>query len=186
MKKYSALLAICVENSPATGELPAQRPVTRSFDVFLICVWINGWVNNREAGDFRRYRAHYDVTVMWSKKQSHKTLPHNIWYWLGGSTAHIIILTKDILCSIGNHFTSSRITDCQWKTLQWRYNEPDGVQINSVSIFSPICSGTDQIKHQSFSSLSFMIGNNRWPMDPPHKWQVSGKCFHLMALTSVA
>ena len=30
----------------------------------LICVWINGWVNNREAGGWRRYRAHYDVTVM--------------------------------------------------------------------------------------------------------------------------
>ena len=31
----------------------------------LICVWINDWVNNREAGDLRRYRAHFDVTVMW-------------------------------------------------------------------------------------------------------------------------
>ena len=30
----------------------------------LICVWRNGWVNNREAGDLRRHRAHYDVTVM--------------------------------------------------------------------------------------------------------------------------
>ena len=30
----------------------------------LICVWINGWVNNGEAGDLRRHRAHYDVTVM--------------------------------------------------------------------------------------------------------------------------
>ena len=30
----------------------------------LICVWINGWVNNREAGDLRRYRVHYDVIVM--------------------------------------------------------------------------------------------------------------------------
>ena len=30
----------------------------------LICVWINRWVNNREGGDLRRYRAHYDVTVM--------------------------------------------------------------------------------------------------------------------------
>ena len=29
----------------------------------LICVWINDWVNNREAGDLRRYRAHYDVIV---------------------------------------------------------------------------------------------------------------------------
>ena len=30
----------------------------------LICVWINGWVNNREAGDLTGYRAHYDVSVM--------------------------------------------------------------------------------------------------------------------------
>ena len=30
----------------------------------LICVWINGWVNNREPVDLRRYRVHYDVTVM--------------------------------------------------------------------------------------------------------------------------
>ena len=30
----------------------------------LICVWINDWVNNREAGDLRRYRAHYNVIVM--------------------------------------------------------------------------------------------------------------------------
>ena len=31
----------------------------------LICVWINGWVNNREAGDLRRYRRHDDVIVMY-------------------------------------------------------------------------------------------------------------------------
>ena len=30
----------------------------------MICVWIYGWVNNREADDLRRYCAHYDVTVM--------------------------------------------------------------------------------------------------------------------------
>ena len=30
----------------------------------FICAWINGWVSNREAGDLRRHRAHYDVTVM--------------------------------------------------------------------------------------------------------------------------
>ena len=31
----------------------------------LICVWINDWVNNRAAGDLRRYRARYDVSVMY-------------------------------------------------------------------------------------------------------------------------
>ena len=30
----------------------------------LICAWINGWVNSREADDLRRHRAHYDVIVM--------------------------------------------------------------------------------------------------------------------------
>ena len=30
----------------------------------LICTWINGWANNREAGDLRPHSAHYDVTVM--------------------------------------------------------------------------------------------------------------------------
>ena len=36
----------------------------------LICVWINGWVNNREAGDLRPHRAHYDVILMVSKMSS--------------------------------------------------------------------------------------------------------------------
>ena len=31
----------------------------------LICARINSWVNNREAGDLRRHRAHYDGIVMW-------------------------------------------------------------------------------------------------------------------------
>ena len=35
MKTLSALLATCAGNSPITGELPAQRPVTRSFDAFF-------------------------------------------------------------------------------------------------------------------------------------------------------
>ena len=64
MEIFSALLALCAGNSPVTGEFPSQRPVTRSIDVSLICAWINGWVTNREAGDSRRYRAHYGVTLM--------------------------------------------------------------------------------------------------------------------------
>ena len=45
-------------NSPHKGQW-------RGASMFsLICAWINGWVNNREAGDLRRYRSHYDVTVM--------------------------------------------------------------------------------------------------------------------------
>ena len=67
METFSASLAICAGNSPVTGEFPAQRPVTRSFDVSLICDWINGWVNSREAGDLRHHRAQYDVIMMTNK-----------------------------------------------------------------------------------------------------------------------
>ena len=35
METFSALLAICAGNSQVTGEFPAQRPVTRSFDIFF-------------------------------------------------------------------------------------------------------------------------------------------------------
>ena len=45
IETFSALLDICAGNSPVPGE-------------------INGWVNNREAGDLRHHRAHYDVIVI--------------------------------------------------------------------------------------------------------------------------
>ena len=35
METFSALLAICAENSPVPGEFPSWRPVTRSFDVWF-------------------------------------------------------------------------------------------------------------------------------------------------------
>ena len=34
-----------------------------AFMLSLICAWKNAFVNNREAGDLRRHRAHYDVIV---------------------------------------------------------------------------------------------------------------------------
>ena len=39
----------------------------------LIWAWTNGWANNRDAGDLRSHRAHYDDTVM--KLLSILTLP---------------------------------------------------------------------------------------------------------------
>ena len=46
--------------------IPPHKGQWRGALVFsLICVWINGWVNNLEADDLRRHRGHYDVIVMW-------------------------------------------------------------------------------------------------------------------------
>ena len=64
MEAFSALLAICAGNSPVTGEFSTQRPVSQSFDVFFDLRLIKRLSKQREAGDLRRHRAHYDVIVM--------------------------------------------------------------------------------------------------------------------------
>ena len=45
-------------NSPHIGQWRGALMLS------FICAWRNGWVNDREAGDIGRHRAHYDVTVM--------------------------------------------------------------------------------------------------------------------------
>ena len=50
------------DRSPANSPHKGQWRGALMFS--LICVWINGWVNNREAGDLRRHRTHHDVIVM--------------------------------------------------------------------------------------------------------------------------
>ena len=42
----------------------------------LICVWTNGWVNNRYAGYLRRHRAHYGVPVMRTGYQVQESKSH--------------------------------------------------------------------------------------------------------------
>ena len=51
-----------IHQSPVNSTHKGQRRGSLMFS--LICAWINGWVNNHEAGDLRRNRAHYDVTVI--------------------------------------------------------------------------------------------------------------------------
>ena len=60
----SALPAICagIHRSPVISPHNGQWRGALMFS--LIWVWINGWVNNREASDLRRHRAHCDVIVM--------------------------------------------------------------------------------------------------------------------------
>ena len=51
-------------------------------------------------------------------------------------------------------------------------------QITSVLIvYSTICSGADNRKHQSSASLAFVRGIHRWPVNSPHKGPVTQKLF---------
>ena len=76
------------------GEFTGPRwiPCTRASDAVLmfslICARINGWVNNREAGDLRRYQAHCDVIVM------------ILSYLLGAKLLRVVMLTWGTLKQI--------------------------------------------------------------------------------------
>ena len=61
-------------NSPPKG----QWRETLMFS--LICAWTNCWINNRDAGDLRRYRVHYDVIVM--KIDSAQSCSSFQWLWI--------------------------------------------------------------------------------------------------------
>ena len=39
-------------------------PRTKTLTISMICAWTNRWANNKDNGDLKRYRAHYDVIIM--------------------------------------------------------------------------------------------------------------------------
>ena len=67
----------------------------------LICARINGWVNNREADDLRRYRTHYDVIVMATSYLG------NIYSWPPSSSVTRSkaesVQNPDPECALGSH-----------------------------------------------------------------------------------
>ena len=51
-------------------------------------------------------------------------------------------------------------------------------QITSLTIvYSTVYSGADQTKHQRSTSLAFVRGIRRWPVNSPHNWPVTRKRF---------
>ena len=64
METFAALLALCAGNSSVPVNSPHKGQWHEALVFFFIYAWINDWVNNREAGDLRRHRGHYDVIVM--------------------------------------------------------------------------------------------------------------------------
>ena len=60
-----------IHRSPVNSPHKGQR--RGAFMFSLISARLNGWVNNREAGDLRRIRPHYDVTVQFLTRQGGTT-----------------------------------------------------------------------------------------------------------------
>ena len=85
-------------NSPHKGQWRGALVFT------LICVWINDCVNNGEAGDLRRYCAHYGVTVM--RRRSWLWRHNNIYLHL---CSRIIIVINRHKSGMHNTFIYSQV-----------------------------------------------------------------------------
>ena len=86
IETFSALLAICAGNSPVTGEFPAQRPVTRSFNVFF-----DLRLNKRLSKQWWGWRFEtFDVTLMREADLEHFYLFTWNWIesWIGYIQSH--------------------------------------------------------------------------------------------------
>ena len=70
----------------------------------LICAWINAWVNNGEAGDLRRYRAHYDVIVMRMVIWDAITLIDVTVTWITSHERHCVPNHRPFECLFDNLF----------------------------------------------------------------------------------
>ena len=86
----------------------------------LICVWINGWVNNREAGELRRYRANYYVTIMFTvgcifpysliRKQSYFLLKQNCFSTITAASVNYLVPPEFQKCPIEVQISPSNCT----------------------------------------------------------------------------
>ena len=130
----------------------------------LICARINGWVNNREAGDLRRHQAHCDV--MRNEVCDALWCPHM-------STTASQITSHSFSCSI----TYDDVIKCKhfppyWDFLRGIHRLPS----RSLWRHCNACSSRQQRKHRN-SPITGLMWIYMWPMDSPHKGQVTWKSY---------
>ena len=94
-------------NSPHKGQWRGP------FMFSLICVWTNDWVNNREAGDLRRYRAHYDVIVTVCRLLGVKRLSELISLRYNSKFTHFHLRKRFKMQGIG-HFGGASMCWYKW------------------------------------------------------------------------
>ena len=133
----------CV-TGPLCGEFTSHWwiPLTKASDTELWSApWINGWVNNGEAGDLRRYHAHYDVIVM-AMAEDHftclswmKKFESNFWISSLGKSELFQPMREDITYAISligwnhSHLTQDnreKIDPEFWQGFLWNIILPGG------------------------------------------------------------
>ena len=131
METFSALLALCVGNSPVTSEFPSQEPVTRSFDVFFRLQ-----VNKRLIKQLRRRWFETPSCSLWCNCNvvaspwisTYNGILRKVKY----SSQKSLKTNMMILCGFVLAFRVGRFLWLYWpdtwgSPLQWRHNESDCV-----------------------------------------------------------
>ena len=120
LKHFPAWLALCAGNSPVSVNSPHKGQWRGSLMFSLICVWINGWVNNREAGNLRRHCGHYGVIVM---------------------NSNITYITQNCTCpsTADSHWLAWGAETKSW----WRH------QMETFSALLAICAGNSPVPENS-------------------------------------
>ena len=180
LETFPALLAFCAGNSPVNGDFPAQRPMTRSFDVFfdlrlyqqLNKQWRCRWFETPSRSLWR----HCNACCRDKREIDHELQKNEAWQ----NDLHFEDNFKGIL-SKEIYILWFKFHSNFYQRARWHYSNVIIIvmasQVTGVSIVClTICSGADQRKYQSSESLAFVRGIHR----SPHKGQWRGKCFHLM------
>ena len=154
--------------------------------------WI-GWQNSCGVSDI-----HDGVTgPLWGKSTGHRWIPLT-----KASYAKFVVFFEVRLNKRLSEQSRCRWLETQWRPVLRHYNvlwscltiEPHSPgpvshygdvimgaiasQITSLTIvYSTVYSDADQRKHQNSTSLAFVRGINRGPVNSPHKWPVTRKMF---------
>ena len=188
METFSALLAICAGNSPVTGEFPAQRPVTRSFDVFFD-LHQNKWLSVSEQSwswwfetpsralwrHCNRIRVTRFVHNNKAQQNINKAQQNFFFFFFGGGGGVIYIHACLHIC------VSMYVYTCKSKTIPlfpvrlfMRHMSLKASPNPDTSTFLTSCSGW--IKDQSSALLTFCLGTpplgmqmHWWTVDPHKK-----------------
>ena len=139
-------------NSPHKGQW------RRALMVSLICVWTNGWVNNRDAGDLRRHRANFDVTVIVLLPQASMGWPFNI----------LVGLIKKKSCKLG---VIDVVTVVR---LEFKNKSTDG-PVTVAIIYVECVFGKRACKYGEKSLCHFRMGGG-------HSWDLDGDLPYLLSI----
>ena len=155
----------------------------------LICPWINGWVNNREAGDLRHHCAHYDVSVMPLLSLLNNSLTsgrcgsnfksvffkHTLWIRFMSTSCEIAFRwmpqnTFDV------NSTLFQITAWYYQAMGYYLSQYWPSFITPHSIIGPqLVKHNDVIKRKHFPRYwPFVRGIHRSPVNSPHRGQWRG------------